>query len=155
MKFKGPHMEDQLQMSCQALQDLSRAFEELSLALGVVPIVTRVWDAVQGDSGVHEAKRAIDFRNETRDYTGKSIFLYSPEQVADIVKRLNDSYPRRDGHVVAIHHSFQGMPYHFHLQCSLSQAVNGLLVERRQVAVASSLGDAESSDPEEDPASFV
>lgn len=116
MKFKSPDCEEQLKGCPQRLQDIAQVFDALSKKYNIDPVVTRVWDAVCGDSGVHEAKRAVDFRNETIDSLGKSHFLYTHEQVDTIVNTINERYPRADGKLVCLHHSFHGAPHHFHLQ---------------------------------------
>jgi hypothetical protein len=116
MIYKTPDCEDQLKNSAPKLQEVVGYFESLSLAAGIEPVITRVWDAVCGDSGVHEAHRAVDFRDETIPYANESKNLYTQEQVDSIVKAINEKYPRTDGKPVCLHHSFQGAPHHFHVQ---------------------------------------
>lgn len=116
MHFKSPDCETQLKESCQFLQAVVTYFAKLSAEMGVDPVVTRVWDAVCGDSGVHEARRAVDLRDEVRSTEGPSQFLYTADQVQHLIHEMNDKFPRDDGKQVCIHHSFQGMPFHFHLQ---------------------------------------
>lgn len=122
MTYKDPVCEEQLKQSPQKLQDMASLFDALSHKYGIDAVVTRVWDAVCGDSGVHEAKRAVDFRNETIDSLGHSHFLYTPDQIDTIVHTINERYPRHDGKLVCIHHSFHGAPHHFHLQIPVSWA---------------------------------
>lgn len=122
MKFKTDSAKEQLGQSCAKLQEVVAYFEQLSLKEGIEPLCTRMWDAVCGDSGVHEAKRAADFRNETRLGTD-SAFLYSKESTKSIVDAMNQRYPRKDGKVTCMHHSFQGAPFHFHLQIMVSDIV--------------------------------
>lgn len=122
MIYKTPDCEDQLKQSSQKLQDIVMVFDALSQGYGIESVVTRVWDAVCGDSGVHEERRAVDFRDETVDAMGVSHWLYNPAQADTIVNTLNERYPRADGKLVCIHHSFQGAPHHFHLQVPIGWA---------------------------------
>jgi len=115
MKFKEPHMEDELMQSPEMLQQVALTFDSLSRDHGIVPVVTRVWGHIDGDSGVHAAQRAVDYRDEIRDGNRKR-FLYTVDIRDFIVAEINRRYPRTDGKLVAIHHSFQGAPFHFHLQ---------------------------------------
>lgn len=122
MIYKTPDCENQLKQSSQKLQDIVMVFDSLSQRYGIESVVTRVWDAVCGDSGVHEAHRAVDFRDETHDAGGVGTHLYSPTQIDTIVNTINERYPRADGKLVCLHHSFHGMPEHFHLQIPASWA---------------------------------
>jgi hypothetical protein len=122
MIYKTPDCEDQLKQCCQKLQDIVTVFEGLSQGYGVEPVITRVWDAVCGDSGVHEAHRAVDLRDETVDALGVSHWLYTPAQTDTIVNTINERYPRSDGKLVCIHHSFNGGPHHMHLQVPIGWA---------------------------------
>ena len=122
MQFKSPHMADQLLASSMGLQDVVRRFREMSEDIGVDPVVTRVWDPVPGDSGVHEAHRAVDFRDHTlvpdERLLGRfsETAAYTAGQVRHIVETMNAEFPREDGKLVCIHHSFCGGMLHFHLQ---------------------------------------
>ena len=116
MKFKEPELQAQFNELPPRLQEIGLFFDQLSDEMGIDAVATRIWDPVPGDSGVHEAHRAIDFRDETRSSDGQSAFLYTADQVNHILTTINNQYPRTDGKLVAIHHSFNGMPYHFHLQ---------------------------------------
>ncbi len=90
-------------------------FDHLSAGMGIEAVITRVWNRYKGESGVHPAKRAIDFRDETFDGPNHH-FLYSPDQALEIVTEMNLKFPRHDGKLVCMHHSFQCGPYHFHVQ---------------------------------------
>ena|ERR1035437_267318 len=115
MKFKQPQMEDQYDKLPHKLQDVCNFFLTLSEEHLVEPLVTRVTDPVVGESGVHPAHRAVDFRNQYFD--GKNnVWLYNQETIDEILKAVNNEFPRTDGRLVAIHHSFQGGMFHFHLQ---------------------------------------
>lgn len=111
MKFKENYMVNQYQEVSDYLKLLASDFETISYFFGITPIVTRVSDVVQGSSGVHEDKRALDFRDE---YLGK--FTYSDYQRDKILKLMNDKYHRTDGKLTLISHKFQGGSLHFHLQ---------------------------------------
>jgi hypothetical protein len=111
MRFKEAHMQAQYFSRPTRLLDVCRYFAELSEEMGIEPVVTRVTDTVPGESGVHPAGRAVDFRDES----GGSR-LYTDEQAADIVKAINEKFPRDDGKPTCMHHGFQGGPLHFHIQ---------------------------------------
>lgn len=116
MKFKQTHLEDQYNLLPNKLRDICEYFSYISINQhGVMPVVTRILDKVAGESGVHQAYRAVDFRNQY--FVGNSPrFLYPMEVVEIIVDDINTKYPREDGKSVCMHHSFQGGPFHFHLQ---------------------------------------
>lgn len=116
MIFKDPGLQDQLAQSPPHLTTVANYFDQASKRLGVQADCTRVWEHICGDSGVHEAHRAVDFRDETRNSFGHSQFLYSAAQVQMLVAELNEQFPRKDGKLTCIHHSFQNGPFHFHLQ---------------------------------------
>lgn len=111
MKFKSPHLEQQLKDAPLLLKFLAQDFGELAATLGIEPVVTRVTDPVQGESGVHTDYRAFDIRDE---YNGE--FTYSESQRLMILKSLNAKYFRNDGKPSVIWHSFGGGPHHFHVQ---------------------------------------
>ena len=79
--------------------------------LGITPVLTRVKDVVQGESGVHPDGRGADFRDK---YLGKS--LYSEDERNALISMINAMHPRSDGYKTCIWHSFGGGPEHFHLQ---------------------------------------
>jgi hypothetical protein len=113
--FKQPQYESQYNALPKKLIEVCEFFNKLSLQHGVNPVVTRVTDPVEGESGVHPAHRAVDFRNQFFD--GKSNkMLYPDEVVSIILDSINEKFKRDDGKLVAIHHSFKGAPFHFHLQ---------------------------------------
>jgi len=80
----------------------------------ITPVCTRIFDDIKGATGVHPAGRAIDFRNETG---GKRMF--TDEQVKFLVSEMNKRFPGHDNLATCIHHSFNGGPYHFHIQKTL------------------------------------
>lgn len=115
MRYKTPNLEFELKHSPQSLIDVAEYFDELCEDLGISPVVTRVWEKIDGSSGVHEAHRAIDFRDETI-HNGVSQFTFTKHQREKIIEMINKKFPRYDGKPTAIHHSFNGAPHHFHLQ---------------------------------------
>lgn len=115
-KIKQPHLLDQLNQSPVRLRTVAYAFIAICNEMDITPVITRVWDKVNDkESGVHQNKRAVDFRNE---YGNKMLFSHADAQ--DICHQLNEAFPRLDDKLVAIHHSFNGGPYHFHLQIPYS-----------------------------------
>jgi hypothetical protein len=104
------------------LKEISQYFCYLSEQYGVEPVVTRVNDPIAGESGVHRDNRAIDFRCQYQGDDGGH-FLYSEEQISDIVQSINSKYPRPDEYFTCKYHSFQEGPYHFHLQVSYSDTI--------------------------------
>lgn len=116
MKFKKPEMEAELSRASLFLRQMANIFDMESKAhCGQEAIVTRVLEPVEGESGVHKDLRAIDFRNE---FDGG--FIYSEDQVKHLVSFMNEAFPRNDGKVTCIHHSFNGGPHHFHIQLASS-----------------------------------
>ena len=74
-------------------------------------IITRVTDAVDGESGVHPAKRAFDCRYQT-----SGGYYYTHEEAEMIRDKVNERFPRKDNRVTCMIHSFNGGMEHFHLQ---------------------------------------
>jgi len=112
MKFKVPRLEKEynnapllLRLICNDIDSYTKERYNKEL------VVTRVLEPVTGESGVHQDYRAIDFRNE---YCGKKMFKDFESE--EIVSRFNDKYRRNDGYNTVIHHSFEGGPWHFHVQ---------------------------------------
>lgn len=116
MDFKSEEMRKQFAQLPDQLKKICYAFADISEQMGVICVVTRVIDPVPGDSGVHEAHRAVDFRNEYEDRSGALKRLYDEDDVNYLVSTLNQRFPRKDGRLVCSHHSFKGGMYHFHLQ---------------------------------------
>lgn len=114
LKFKEAHFEQQYDSRPPRLRAICADFVELASKMGIDAVVTRVTDPVSGESGVHPAGRAVDFRDEY----SPGCHLFTDEQVSVILEYLNGTYPRPDGLKVAIHHCFCGGPFHFHLQTS-------------------------------------
>jgi hypothetical protein len=122
MLFKTPQEEEELKYAPMALRLVAIYFSNLSRdACGVVPVVTRIKRKVEGESGVHQDYRAIDFRDEM-GVGGER--LYTDDDVKFLVEAMNSHFPRQDGKLVCIHHAFTNhkkpdssrAPYHFHLQ---------------------------------------
>lgn len=112
-------MKEQYEMLPAKMLEVCESFNQLSLKFGVEPTVTRVTDKVDGESGIHQLYRAVDFRNEYFDGKSKR-WLYPIEEVTFICDTLNKKYPRTDKKLTAIHHSFKNGPFHFHLQIMAS-----------------------------------
>lgn len=95
----------------QVLKDICEEFTSLSVSFGIEPVVTRVSDPVEGESGIHRLKRAIDFRDE---HEGK--FIYTTAQRDMLIERVQAMWERSDSKPIVVYHSFRGAPHHFHLQ---------------------------------------
>ena len=77
----------------------------------IKPVITRLWDPVEGESGVHPDKRGCDIRDENGGQ-----FMFTISQANDLQYFINEKWKRNDGFRTCIHHGFQGGPKHFHLQ---------------------------------------
>lgn len=112
MKFKSPEVEAEMLKTSLFLREMAQKLDAASLANASQEIIiTRVKEHICGDSGVHEDNRAFDVRDE---FEGGR--LYDDSQVQKIMTYMNDAYPRNDAKTTCIHHSFQGGPFHFHIQ---------------------------------------
>ncbi|HNA61489.1 MAG TPA: hypothetical protein PKW79_00225 [Rhabdochlamydiaceae bacterium] len=112
MKFKSPQLAEEFSKTSVFLQDMAETLDAFSkMETGQEIIITRIKEHICGSSGVHEDNRAFDARNE---FEGGR--LYTDEQVKKMVSYMNTVYPRNDGKVTMIHHSFQGGPFHLHVQ---------------------------------------
>lgn len=109
--FKEEYMEEQFDGRSDLLKQMCYDFISLSELFGIEPVVTRVTDSVDGSSGVHEAGRGVDFRDE---FLG--LRKYSDAQASLICAFLNLKYQRKDGKKTCIHHTFGAGPLHFHIQ---------------------------------------
>ena len=119
MKFKTPEIEIEYLNTSLFLQEMADKLDAISKATcGQEIIITRIKEHVCGDSGVHEANRAFDFRDE---YDGGR--LYTDDNVKKLCDYMNMLYPRNDGKPTMIHHSFNGGPLHFHCQLALYTTV--------------------------------
>jgi hypothetical protein len=116
-------MRKQYEMLPKKLLDICEFFNQMSLKEGVEPVVTRVSDKVDGESGVHPLYRAVDFRNEYVVGQSKK-WLYPIETIEYMVDAINKKFPRNDKKLVAIHHSFQHGPFHLHLQIPVAWMTN-------------------------------
>lgn len=125
MKFKNDLARGDYSILPAFLRKVCDDFETFSLYYGVEPVVTRVREAVPEDSGVHEACRAVDFRSQYSLPDGTMGWLYTAQQAEDIVYQLNRKYPRDDGKPTCMHHSFEGGPFHFHIQIQVGTLFPG------------------------------
>jgi len=115
MNFKSPDVEAEYNQVSVLLHLMANDFETASkLFAGQDIMITRVKEHICGDSGVHEAHRAFDVRDE---FEGARLF--TDAQVKILVDHMNALYPRNDGKPTCIHHSFNGGPFHFHIQLAL------------------------------------
>ena len=121
MRFKSVNLQEEFWDDISlALIRIARVFDWLSQEIaGVDVMVTRVRAKIQGSSGVHEAGRAIDFRDE---FGGRTLRLYSESEVDRLCNAINALFPRDDGFNTILHHSFRGGPKHFHLQIPIEWA---------------------------------
>ncbi len=116
MLFKQDELKHELAATTIFLQDMAENLDRfVRLSTGMEIMITRVVEHICGDSGVHEANRAFDVRDE---FDGQRTF--SDEEIEKILNFMNQAYPRNDGHKTAIHHSFNGGPYHLHIQIALN-----------------------------------
>lgn len=82
-------------------------------------LLTSIWRKKTTDSGVHQAWRAVDARDEFKDtLTSPSQRQFTDSQVRDIVSHINGKFPRIDGKKTCIHHAVEGGMLHFHFQVS-------------------------------------
>lgn len=111
MNFKDDRIKDQFQKLPLALKDIAKFMDEWLTKEGKELIVTRAFDPVEGESGVHLNYRAFDARVETSEG------FYIPLSMAFKLKDLvNNTFKRRDKFTVCVVHSFNDGPYHFHVQ---------------------------------------
>lgn len=118
MIFKESHLQFELDQVPRFLYCIAQEFERQCMKMGQVATITRIFGKIEGDSGVHAAGRAIDFRDQVGD-----VFLFKQEQREYLLKTINRLFPRNDGHDTLIWHSFHDAPYHFHLQISADPGV--------------------------------
>jgi hypothetical protein len=112
VKFKDLKLQDELYHTPTLLQVMAEWLDQLSIGhFGKEIEITRVFEKVNGSSGVHEAHRAFDARDE---HAGGH--YYKPEEIAFLVSEMNRRFPRTDGKQSCIHHSFHGGPHHLHVQ---------------------------------------
>lgn len=115
MIFKRPHMAKQLSECSSDLNAVAQFMDRLSRDVCKKEIIiTRVSDAVEGESGVHPAKRAFDCRFQT-----EGGYYYTEEDAEYICDKVNERFPRTDGKVTCMIHSFNGGMEHFHVQIGL------------------------------------
>ena len=112
MIFKEEHLEGEYLRLSIWMHLLANAFEKASMDVcGVPVVVTRILGKVEGDSGVHANFRGIDFRDE---FNGTNLYTDTEREL--ILEYMNSSFPRNDGKLTLINHSFNGGPRHWHLQ---------------------------------------
>jgi hypothetical protein len=125
VRFKSDLLQLELLHSPAKLIEVANHFSKLSAEYGIEAFVTRVWGKIENDSGVHANRRAIDFRSQYYDAKGRMRWLYTVDVVDDLVRKMNAAYPRPDKYKTCIHHSFQGKPFHFHVQIPAAWVTKG------------------------------
>lgn len=112
MQYKDTKLIYELErVPCFLVQIVYDFAQKAARDYGIEVTVTRVLEPVCGSSGVHEAHRGIDIRDQ---HNGG--FTFTENQRNDLLKYITERYPRYDGKATVIWHSFQGQPYHFHFQ---------------------------------------
>ena len=119
MRFKTEREKIEFQNAPPLLRKICLEFAEIAKEMGIEPVVTRVRQPVEGSSGVHEAGRAVDIRDEY----AKGEFLFVHEQRERIVNLLNLRYSRKDKKPTCLWHSFKGAPHHFHIQIAAEESM--------------------------------
>src|SRR3990172_6007334 len=109
MHYKDERLREEFARVPAILQVIVCEFIALANEYGIIPVMTRVLERIEGSSGVHEAGRAVDFRDEFP--SGQ--FIFAPETRNKILATLNERYTRRDRKQTIIWHSFRGAPHHF------------------------------------------
>lgn len=112
MNFKDPNLQSEFDSAPLLLKILADDFVDYcKTKFNKDPICTRIREHIDGSSGVHEAFRGIDFRDQ---YSGTRFFMDT--EISELLEFINNKYARNDGFLTMIHHSFQGGPFHVHLQ---------------------------------------
>jgi hypothetical protein len=136
-------MREQYEERPKLLKLICEEFCTLSRSYGIEPTVTRVTDSVPGESGVHPAGRAVDFRDEYWS-GGRWKRLYPDEIVMAICQAMNVKFSRTDGKPTILNHAFKGGPRHFHCQVSLNQ-MNEFALKQRAPKEGADNGTHDSS----------
>ena len=115
MKFKDDDIKNEFEGAPLLLQIMANDFDSYSRAyFQKEPVLTRVLEAIPGDSSVHEDYRAVDIRQEH-----EGALFYTPDEEKELLNYINKKYYRNDDKPSIICHSFNGSPYHFHLQIAV------------------------------------
>jgi hypothetical protein len=125
IQFKNDQAQSDYGIMPAKLKEICNFFETCVSFYYITPVVTRVREGVCGDSGVHEAGRGIDYRDQEVMSDGSSRSLFTADQVQAICQQVADAYPRDDGKSVILHHSFNGGPMHFHIQIPFGWLAQG------------------------------
>lgn len=112
MNFKTKSAEAQYGKLPKILRKICEEFDAKSKEMGIHPVITRVADSVPGESGVHRQYRAVDIR----DQFNTESFVYTEEQRNSLIEFINTKYARKDKYLTCYYHSFNGAPFHFHIQ---------------------------------------
>lgn len=113
MRFKKPELIEQLDLVPKRLQEIAQYADDFAVKeFGKEIIITRVFDKIDGpESGVHAAKRAIDIRVEHGNN-----FYFTMFEAEELVKELNQKFPRKDTKPTALLHRVPGSTFHIHVQ---------------------------------------
>jgi len=111
VQFKIPSYMKQYDELPLILKFIVKDADEIARAFGKEMVITRVSDKVDGESGVHPDKRAVDCRDQF-----KGEFLFTEDERKAIVHFINAKYSRKDKHSVCLWHHFNDGAYHFHFQ---------------------------------------
>lgn len=116
MKFKLDHMRKQLDECPHKLQEIALYMDYASRAQFKKDLfITRVTDAVAGESGVHLCHRAFDARVQFFD--GREVQWYlTKDEAAKLADMVNKHYLRKDGKLVCLLHAVDGGMLHLHVQ---------------------------------------
>ena len=116
MLFKSEAIRQQFYRAPSLLRAIAMDLETLSKMFGIDPVMTRVTDPVDDESGVHLDYRGEDFRIEYTDDKGNKQSLYTENQYKAIENFMNYLYPRKDGFKTCIVHDSKEGLKHFHCQ---------------------------------------
>lgn len=117
MIFKDPSLENEFNNDIPIFLKfiVEDADEFCRLHFNKEIIVTRVLEKVCGSSGVHEAHRAVDIRDE---HDGSFFFTADESQL--LMDYINGKYKRNDKLETLIFHSFNSGPRHGHIQVAFT-----------------------------------
>lgn len=112
IRFKAPSLKNEFDESPLLLQIIVKDLALFAYENFQIPItITRVLEKIEGATGVHQDHRAVDIRDE---HAGQHTF--TEDQIKELLAYINNKYYRNDGKPTAIHHSFDGGPFHIHVQ---------------------------------------
>lgn len=114
MRFKKPEYAQEFSVLPKVLKIIALDMDRFSQeTFGIEMVVTRVFEHVPGETGIHQQGLAIDFRDEY-----EQVLSYNLDQRRALLEYVNERYKRSDGFKTLISHKFKNGPRHFHLQIS-------------------------------------